>query len=145
ANISRESLGERIREVAVVPVDMGRTLASVKGVELEPMKAWRDRTDGLGQRDGKLHGGDNLAEAASACATLNVMDPKLAAAEAAAELVRDGMVVGLGSGSTAALAVKAIGRRAPRIAGIPTSESTAALARGLGIPLTTLVERPRIS
>jgi len=54
------------------------------------------------------------------------------------------MVVGLGSGSTAALAVKAIGRRAPRIVGIPTSESTAALARSLGIPLTTLVEHPRI-
>lgn len=54
------------------------------------------------------------------------------------------MVVGLGSGSTAALAVKAIGRRAPRIVGIPTSESTAALARSLGITLTTLVEHPRI-
>ena len=72
------------------------------------------------------------------------MDAKLAAAEAAAALVRDGMVVGLGSGSTAALAVKAIGRRAPRVICIPTSESTAALARDLGIPLTTLAERPRI-
>ena len=36
---------------------------------------------------------------------------KLAAAEAAAGEVRSGMVVGLGSGSTAALAVQAIGRR----------------------------------
>ena len=72
------------------------------------------------------------------------MDPKRAAAEAAAALVQDGMVVGLGSGSTAALAVEAIGRRAPRIIGIPTSEKTAALARGLGIPLATLGERPRI-
>jgi ribose 5-phosphate isomerase A len=72
------------------------------------------------------------------------MDAKLAAAEAAAALVRDGMVVGLGSGSTAALAVKAIGRRGPRVICIPTSESTAALARNLGISLTTLAERPRI-
>jgi ribose 5-phosphate isomerase A len=54
------------------------------------------------------------------------------------------MVVGLGSGSTAALAVEAIARRAPRIVGIPTSEKTAALARGLGIALATLAERPRI-
>ena len=72
------------------------------------------------------------------------MDAKLAAAEAAALLVQDGMVVGLGSGSTAALAVKAIGRRAPRIVGVATSESTATLARELGIALATLAERPRI-
>src|SRR5437588_428857 len=60
------------------------------------------------------------------------MDTKLAAAEAAAALVSDGMTVGLGSGSTAALAVRAIGRRAPRIVGVPTSETTAARARELG-------------
>jgi ribose 5-phosphate isomerase A len=72
------------------------------------------------------------------------MDPKLAAAEAAALLVTDGMIVGLGSGSTAALAVQAIGRRAPRIVGVPTSEKTAALARSLGIPLATLAEQPHI-
>lgn len=72
------------------------------------------------------------------------MDPKRAAAEAAAALVEDGMVVGLGSGTTAALAVEAIGRRGPRIVGVATSEKTAALARGLGIALTTLAERPRI-
>lgn len=72
------------------------------------------------------------------------MDPKLAAAEAAAALVEDGMVVGLGSGSTAALAVRAIARRAPRIVGVATSEKTAELARGLGIALATLLERPRL-
>jgi ribose 5-phosphate isomerase A len=57
------------------------------------------------------------------------------------------MVVGLGSGSTAAFAVAAIGRRVReglRIVGIPTSESTAAQARTLGIPLTTLSEKPRV-
>jgi ribose 5-phosphate isomerase A len=72
------------------------------------------------------------------------MDAKRSAAEAAAALVEDGMVVGLGSGSTAALAVEALARRGPRIVGIPTSEKTAKLARGLGIALTTLAERPRI-
>jgi ribose 5-phosphate isomerase A len=72
------------------------------------------------------------------------MDPKRVAAEAAAALVVDGMVVGLGSGSTAALAVQAIGRRAPRIVGVPTSEKTAELARGLGIRLETLAQQPQI-
>jgi ribose 5-phosphate isomerase A len=75
-------------------------------------------------------------------------DPrKLAAAEAAAALVEDGMVVGLGSGSTASLAVAAIGRRTAQglhIVGIPTSEHTAEQARTLGIPLTTLAERDTI-
>ncbi|HMD71120.1 MAG TPA: ribose-5-phosphate isomerase RpiA [Bryobacteraceae bacterium] len=73
---------------------------------------------------------------------------KLAAAEAAAALVRDGMTVGLGSGSTASLAVRALARRVSqglRITGIPTSEKTAELARGLGIPLATLSDRGAIS
>jgi ribose 5-phosphate isomerase A len=77
----------------------------------------------------------------------NVDARKLAAAEVAAELVEDGMVVGLGSGSTATLAVAAIGRRTAqglRIVGIPTSEKTAGQARGLGIPLATLAERGSI-
>ena len=73
---------------------------------------------------------------------------KLAAAEAAAALVEDGMTVGLGSGSTASLAVRALARRVSqglRISGIPTSEKTAALARELGIPLSTLAERGRVA
>jgi ribose 5-phosphate isomerase A len=70
------------------------------------------------------------------------MDAKRAAAEAAALLVEDGMVVGLGSGSTAALAVEAIGRRAPRIIGVATSEATTDLARRLNIRLATLAEQP---
>lgn len=70
---------------------------------------------------------------------------KQAAADAAAALLEDGMVVGLGSGSTATLAVSAIGKRVAaglRIVGIPTSEKTAAQARDLGIPLATLEEQP---
>lgn len=66
---------------------------------------------------------------------------KRAAGEAAAAYVGDGMVVGLGTGSTARFAVEAIGRRVQeglRIVGIPTSERTAEQARALGIPLATL-------
>jgi ribose 5-phosphate isomerase A len=74
-------------------------------------------------------------------------EDKLAAAERAAELVESGMIVGLGSGSTAALAVRVLGRRVAeglKIVGVPTSESTAALARSLGIPLSDLAEHERL-
>ena len=66
---------------------------------------------------------------------------KMGAAESAAALVENDMIVGLGSGSTAAFAVSAIGRRVKeglRIVGIPTSENTAKQARALGIPLSDL-------
>ena len=72
---------------------------------------------------------------------------KAAAAEAAAALVQDGMIVGLGSGSTAAFAVDALGRRVGgglRIVGIPTSETTARQARELGIPVSSLAEHDHI-
>lgn len=65
---------------------------------------------------------------------------KRAVAEAAVGLIEDGMVIGLGTGTTAVFALEAIGRRVRaglRIAGIPTSKATAAMARQLGIPLTT--------
>jgi ribose 5-phosphate isomerase A len=69
------------------------------------------------------------------------------AGRAAAKLVRDGDVVGLGTGSTAYFAVVALGERVKaglKIAGIPTSVATADLARKYGIPLTTLDEHPEI-
>ena len=72
---------------------------------------------------------------------------KEAAGRAAAELVRDGDIVGLGTGSTAYFAVVALGERVKaglKIIGIPTSVQTADLARTLGIPLTTLDEHPEI-
>ncbi|HEY4710165.1 MAG TPA: ribose-5-phosphate isomerase RpiA [Candidatus Acidoferrales bacterium] len=82
------------------------------------------------------------------------MDPseqlrwKKEAAEAAAALIQDGMVLGLGTGSTAALFLRALGRRISeeplRISGIPTSDETAALARGLKIPLTDFSEHVQI-
>src|SRR5262249_5117768 len=67
------------------------------------------------------------------------LDAALAdAAERAVADLADGMVVGLGTGSAATAAVRAIGRRVReglRIAGVPTSARTEALARELGIPL----------
>ena len=72
---------------------------------------------------------------------------KRAAAEAAGELVQDGMIVGLGTGSTAAFAVEALARRhrqGLRFLGIPTSERTAAQAKAAGIPLTSFAEHRQI-
>ena len=65
-------------------------------------------------------------------------DQKRASGEAAALLVEPGMVVGLGTGSTAAWFVKALAARKLDIRGVPTSEATANLARDLGIALTAL-------
>ena len=60
------------------------------------------------------------------------------AARAAIEYVKDGHVVGLGTGSTARYVVLALGERVKtglRIKGVPTSRETAELARQQGIPL----------
>jgi ribose 5-phosphate isomerase A len=72
---------------------------------------------------------------------------KEAAGRAGAALVRDGDIVGLGTGSTAYFAVVALGERVKaglKITGIPTSIQTAELARTVGIPLTKLDEHPEI-
>lgn len=72
---------------------------------------------------------------------------KEAAGRAAAKLVSDGEIVGLGTGSTAYFAVIALGERVKaglKIIGVPTSIHTADLARAVGIPLTTLDEHPEI-
>jgi ribose 5-phosphate isomerase A len=64
--------------------------------------------------------------------------------EAAAALVRDGMTVGLGTGSTAAYLVKALGARAKaeglKLRCVATSEATAALGASLGLVLVDLDE-----
>jgi ribose 5-phosphate isomerase A len=65
--------------------------------------------------------------------------PKRAAAERAIAEVQDGMVLGLGSGSTAEIAVELLAARVAtglKVVGIPTSERTRTLALKLGIPLT---------
>ncbi len=65
---------------------------------------------------------------------------KRRAGEAAADDVEDGMVVGLGTGSTAAHAIRAIGERGLDVEGVPTSYQSRQLAIDAGIPLTTLEE-----
>ena len=72
---------------------------------------------------------------------------KREAAARAAALVQPGMVVGLGSGTTALLAVEEIARRLQAgslagVVGIPTSRATAAAAAARGVPLTDLEQHP---
>lgn len=65
---------------------------------------------------------------------------KKLAAEAALDYVKDGYVVGLGTGSTVRHLLTALGQRVQaglKITGVPTSEETAELARKAGIPLLT--------
>lgn len=72
---------------------------------------------------------------------------KMAAAQSAVALVTDRMIVGLGSGTTAAFAVTELGRRVKQglhIVGVPTSERTAEQARTLGIPISTLEEQATV-
>jgi ribose 5-phosphate isomerase A len=74
---------------------------------------------------------------------------KQEAAERAVEFVKSGMVVGLGGGSTAALAIRRIGEllqqgRLRDVVGVPCSSGVGAAAQLLGIPLTTLEERAAI-
>lgn len=62
-------------------------------------------------------------------------DAKRAAGQAAAELVENGMRLGLGTGSTVAHFLDAIAARDIEVAGVPTSEATAIRCRELGIGL----------
>ncbi|MGH9497495.1 MAG: ribose-5-phosphate isomerase RpiA [Candidatus Sulfotelmatobacter sp.] len=72
---------------------------------------------------------------------------KEAAARASLKFVKDGQVVGLGTGSTAAYFIKLLGaqiKNGLRVRGIPTSVRSKELAESLGIPLTTLDECQQI-
>jgi ribose 5-phosphate isomerase A len=69
--------------------------------------------------------------------------------EAVACYVRDGMRLGLGTGSTAGMMLDALGVRIADgrlrdVAGVPTSGATAEACRRLGIPLTTLEQNPEL-
>ena len=69
---------------------------------------------------------------------------KKAAAFKAVEFIRDGMVVGLGTGSTAKHLLVALGdqvRAGKKLRGVPTSQETASLARESGIPLIDTEDR----
>jgi len=77
------------------------------------------------------------------------MNLKQQAAQKALEYVQSGMVLGLGTGSTTAHFVDILGQQLRSgeltdICGVPTSQDTAAQAQKLGIPLTTLAERPHL-
>lgn len=77
------------------------------------------------------------------------MNLKQQAAARASEYIRNGMVLGLGSGSTVAFLLEIIGQKLRAgalrdISGVPTSEGTAAQARQQGIPLTALSEHPAL-
>jgi ribose 5-phosphate isomerase A len=74
---------------------------------------------------------------------------KRQAAERAAELVENGMKLGLGTGSTARLVLEALAARRGRgeiadIVGVPTSTGTREHATRLGIPLATIDDEPRL-
>ncbi|HDJ04488.1 MAG TPA: ribose 5-phosphate isomerase A, partial [Candidatus Bathyarchaeota archaeon] len=75
-------------------------------------------------------------------------DAKRRAALEAVKHVKDGFVVGLGSGSTAAFAIREIGRRIReenlKVLGVSTSYQSYILAVECGIPITNLGEHPQI-
>jgi ribose 5-phosphate isomerase A len=73
---------------------------------------------------------------------------KRAAGYRAADMIKDGMVIGLGTGSTVYFTIERLSERVRgglTIAGIPTSFQTALRAREAGIPLTTLDDNPLIA
>jgi ribose 5-phosphate isomerase A len=80
-------------------------------------------------------------------ADLTARKRELAAASAAA-LVKDGMVIGLGTGSTAERAIRILGQRLKdeglELLGVPTSYRSELLAIECGIPLTTLSAHPSL-
>jgi ribose 5-phosphate isomerase A len=78
---------------------------------------------------------------------LTMDELKRQAAARALEEVRDGMKLGLGTGSTAKHFVELLGERVStglRVVGVPTSEATRADAQRCGVPLTTLDEIDRL-
>jgi ribose 5-phosphate isomerase A len=76
------------------------------------------------------------------------MNPKQAAADAALPFIKSGMIVGLGTGSTADYFLKALGDaiaagKLRDIRGVPTSVQSDRRARELGIPIVSLIDHPR--
>ncbi len=74
---------------------------------------------------------------------------KALVAESALTRVRSGMTIGLGTGSTADLFLRALGEALRsgalrNVVGVPTSRRTQEQAERMGIPLTTLVETPEL-
>ncbi len=81
--------------------------------------------------------------------SIDINKQKQLAAAAAVDAVQSGMIVGLGSGSTATFMIQEIGERLRdgrlrNIIGLPSSEKSAQQARSLNIPLSTLEKQPAI-
>lgn len=73
----------------------------------------------------------------------NLAEEKLLAAKEAVKLIKNNQIVGLGTGSTAELAIREIGKlveKGLKIKGVPTSNAAAELAESLKIPLIGLDE-----
>lgn len=105
----------------------------------------RVRTDGIFAALGQLgRSGSEFGIAGTSEQHMRDLDkPKQRAAERALESVRNGQVIGLGTGSTAKFAIEGLGRLVRAglsIKGVPTSISTERMARELGIPLVDLNE-----
>ncbi|KKL46563.1 hypothetical protein LCGC14_2344330, partial [marine sediment metagenome] len=72
---------------------------------------------------------------------------KKMAAIASVEYIKDGMLVGLGSGSTAAHMIRELGKKVAEglsIKAVPSSDTTAQLARKVGISLISLEEAGKL-
>jgi ribose 5-phosphate isomerase A len=77
------------------------------------------------------------------------VDLRQAAAASALEYVRDGMILGIGTGRTTRCFIDLLGEKVRKkeignILAVPTSEASAARLRELGIPLTSLVDHPEL-
>jgi ribose 5-phosphate isomerase A len=89
------------------------------------------------------HSRRDAGAAADGLKTMTNDQEKEAAARASLKFIKDGQIVGLGTGSTAAYFIKLLAeqvKKGLRIRGIPTSDRSQELAETLGIPLTTLDE-----
>src|SRR6516162_8044770 len=71
-------------------------------------------------------------------------DLKRQAAIAALEEIRDGMIVGLGSGSTASIFIRELGKAGRKVLGIPTSVESGRIAEEVGLQITTFNDHPVI-
>jgi ribose 5-phosphate isomerase A len=76
---------------------------------------------------------------------LEVEEQKALAARTAAQMVQDGQVIGLGTGTTVAYLIQALSERASaglHFLGVPTSEGTERAARAAGLMLSSLRDQP---
>jgi ribose 5-phosphate isomerase A len=104
----------------------------------------RPRTLAVGESRRRLNA---IVTRARATTAMDVEAQKLAAAARAIELVRPGMRLGVGSGSTARHFVELLAERVREgihVVAVPTSEETRALVERLGIPVGSLDDAPEV-